>query len=69
MTLTGHTDDVFCCRYSHDNRYIVSGSADHSIRVWDAETGEEIGILSGHDEWVTAIAFSPYSRKIVSGSR
>ena len=68
MTLSGHTEDVYCCKYSHDSRYIISGSADKTIRVWD-ETGDEIGVLSGHEDWVTAIAFSPYSRRIVSGSR
>jgi WD40 repeat protein len=29
--------------YSPDGRYIISGSADRTIQVWDAETGAVVG--------------------------
>ena len=38
-------------------------------RVWDSETGDEIGKLEGHTDWACALAFSPYSRRLVSGGR
>jgi WD40 repeat protein len=36
---------------------IVSGSADNSIKIWDANTGELIKILDGHEESVNSIKF------------
>lgn len=33
------------------------------------QSGENLGTLSGHTDWVTAVKFSPYSRRIFSGSR
>jgi WD40 repeat protein len=47
----------------------VSGSDDQTIRIWDAETGEEQAALKGHDDWVSSVAFSPDGKRVVSGSR
>lgn len=34
--LNGHTDSVYCCQF--DERKIITGSRDRTIRVWDMET-------------------------------
>jgi WD40 repeat protein len=47
---------------------IVSGSNDHSVRVWDASTGAEVKVLKGHTGWVNSVAFSSNRMQIVSGS-
>ncbi|KZP17827.1 WD40 repeat-like protein [Athelia psychrophila] len=68
-TLEGHKDQVRAVAYSPDGTHIVSGSADKTIRIWDAETGEAVGDpLRGHADWIMAIAYSPDGRHIVSGS-
>ena len=47
----------------------MSGSNDNTIRVWDAQTGGQVGNpLQGHTSWVKSVAFSPDGRHIVSGS-
>ncbi|KIM28362.1 hypothetical protein M408DRAFT_329458 [Serendipita vermifera MAFF 305830] len=67
--LFGHTDDVTSTSFSLDGKRIVSGSADKTVRVWDAETGQAVGApLQGHSDVVTSVAFSPNSKRIVSGS-
>ncbi|KAF9489482.1 hypothetical protein BDN71DRAFT_1512103 [Pleurotus eryngii] len=39
------------------------------IRIWDAATGQRVGdALTGHENWVTSVAFSPDGTKIVSAS-
>jgi WD40 repeat protein len=38
------------------------------VRVWDAETGQELTQLTGHTDFVRSVAFSPDGRRIVSGS-
>ncbi|KAH8795212.1 WD40-repeat-containing domain protein [Flagelloscypha sp. PMI_526] len=55
--------------FSPDGSRIVSGSLDHSVRVWDVETGEEIRRLDGHCLGVKSVTFSPDSTRVVSGSK
>ncbi|KAJ6487419.1 WD40-repeat-containing domain protein [Mycena vitilis] len=67
--LEGHTDYVCSVAYSADGKYIVSGSCDSTIRIWDAESGEQLGApLEGHTDYVWSVAFSPNGKHIVSGS-
>ena len=55
--------------YSPDGRHIISGSSDHTIRIWDAKTGTPVGDpLVGHTELVSSVAYSPNGRHIISGS-
>ena len=47
---------------------MVSGSADNTVRLWDANTGRELRKFSGHTEGVIGVAFSPDGTRIASGS-
>ncbi|KAF7348813.1 WD40 repeat-like protein [Mycena venus] len=62
----GHTSRVLSVAISPDGKQIVSGSEDHTVRIWDSETGEVI-ICSKHNDEVNAVAFSPNGQQIVSG--
>ncbi len=55
---SGHSDVVDALRFSHDGRYIASGSVDKTVRIWDAATGQEIRRLPGDQTWVTNLQFS-----------
>jgi WD40 repeat protein len=55
--------------YSPDGRYIISGSYDKTIRIWNAETGSSVGTpLEGTLTLVRSVAYSPDGRHIISGS-
>jgi WD40 repeat protein len=47
---------------------IVSSSDDQTIRLWDVHSGQELGLLRGHADWVRSVVFSPDGSRIISGS-
>lgn len=53
---------------SPDGRYIVSGSKDRTVVVWDLETGTPIYEINGHQAAVNSVAVRPDGKRIVSGS-
>jgi WD40 repeat protein len=38
------------------------------VRLWDAQTGQEVLCLKGHSSWITCVAFSPDGRRLASAS-
>lgn len=64
--LEGHTEAVVKVVFSPDMRFIISGSTDCTIRVWDAWTGACRRTLKGHEKWVSDLAVSPGSDCIAS---
>ena len=68
LTLKGHLGRVTSVSFSPDGKRIVSGCFDSTLKVWDAETGQELLTLKGHSDWVRSVSFSPDGKRIVSGS-
>ena len=42
-TLTGHSEWVCSVAFSRDGKRIVSGSDDTLVKIWNTETGAEVG--------------------------
>src|SRR5207302_1542731 len=61
-TLRGHMDIVYCLAFSPDSRHLATASADHSVKLWDAATGQLLHILLGHTGRVFSLAFGPEGR-------
>ena len=59
-TFVGHTNDVLSVSFSADNRQIVSGSRDRTIKLWNTLGDCKFTITEkGHTEWVSCVRFSP----------
>ncbi|KAL1925504.1 uncharacterized protein VTP21DRAFT_387 [Calcarisporiella thermophila] len=64
--LTGHSDSVRTIAVMGNT--IVSGSYDHTLRVWDLATGTCQFVLEGHTQKVYTVAMTPDRRACISGS-
>jgi WD40 repeat protein len=56
---------------SADSRWVVTGSADRTVRLWDLRAKDLAAnpvVLRGHEWYVKAVAISADSRWVVTGS-
>jgi WD40 repeat protein len=53
---------------SPNGELIAAGTADSNIRIWEIETGNQIFVLSGHQDWVRSVTFSPDGSMLATGS-
>jgi WD40 repeat protein len=75
-SLSGHNDPVWSVCFSPCGRKIVSGGGmgeddggneDFSIRIWDGETGTQIGSPLTGDTSIFCVSFSPNSNILAAG--
>jgi len=69
MVFAGHTKSVQSVALSSEGKYLLTGSADYTAKVWDISTGKEKRTLQGHSDTVYSVAISPDCRIIATGSR
>jgi WD40 repeat protein len=64
------TCDTICTlALSHDDKYLVTGSACHKVALWDLEKPVAIRTYSGHKDMINMVAFTHDGRRIVSSSK
>jgi len=59
---------VSACVVTPDGRHVVSASYDHTLKVWELESGRAVATLQGHVGPVTACAVTLDGRHVVSAS-
>ncbi|GAA6010151.1 hypothetical protein JCM11491_005364 [Sporobolomyces phaffii] len=62
--LEGHEDSVYCVQF--DDKKVVSGSRDKTIRVWDTASGTTTRILKGHEGSILCLQYD--DEILLSGS-
>ena len=68
LELSGHSKSVLSTCFARDNRILLSGSTDGTIRVWDSQTGELHTQLEDHQGAVTCVRLSPDGSMMASAS-
>jgi len=61
-------DDVSSISVSPDGQWVVSGSADHTMRIWDLRNAALQCTLKGRKGWVWSVDFCPTGIYFASGS-
>uniref|UniRef100_A0A9J7ZMW9 Coronin n=1 Tax=Cyprinus carpio carpio TaxID=630221 RepID=A0A9J7ZMW9_CYPCA len=58
--LRGHTEKIYSIKFHpHASGLLASSSYDLTVRLWNLETGEEVKRLSGHQDQIFGMAWSP----------
>ena len=56
----GHSKDILSVAFSADNRQIVSGSRDRTLKLWNTVGKCQYTLQEeGHNDWVSCVRFSP----------
>ena len=66
--LSGHTDHIYAVAFTPDSQRVVTGSNDHTLRLWQVSDGKRLATLTGHTDKVHSVAISPQDGTIASGS-
>ncbi|WWD21233.1 hypothetical protein CI109_105717 [Kwoniella shandongensis] len=66
QTLDAHQAPVNVIRYNHGSKYLLSGSADRTIRLWNPVLGKEIKCYRGHAQEVLALDIANDNAKFAS---
>ncbi len=69
LELTDHTDEVVAVALSADGTHIVTGSDDHTARIWEANSGKLIANLVGHAGPISSVAISRDGSFVLTASR
>ena len=64
----GHSSTIIEYAFSPDRRYVVTGSHDKTVRVWDIATRKTLHICKGHTWGVSSVHIQPDGRTILSSS-
>ena len=64
----GHTGQVSSVAFSPDGRHILTGSNDHTARLWELSSAKELSKFQGHTDRVSSVAFSPDGKHVLTGS-
>ncbi|HAS40117.1 MAG TPA: hypothetical protein DCS93_06535 [Microscillaceae bacterium] len=68
-TIPAHQNSVFALRYSPDGAFLLSGSRDAHLKVWDVAQDYQLHeSVVAHMYALNSIAFSPDGRYFITGS-
>src|SRR5262249_13196011 len=67
VPLEGHSKPIFSIAFSPDARFLVSGSSDNTVKVWDLNKDQLLHTLTADDQSMSAVALSPDGKTVAIG--
>ena len=67
-TISAHSRQVQSIEINREGKFIISGSCDKTIKIWDIQSGKLLKTLLGHNDFILSIAISHDEKLIASGS-
>ncbi|MHB1426256.1 MAG: WD40 repeat domain-containing protein [Gemmataceae bacterium] len=64
--LRGHRAAVYAIAFRPDGERMATASFDHTIKVWDVESGRAVRTFTGHQDKVLALAYSADGQRLAS---
>lgn len=64
-----HKDTIMCLSISKDKKYVISGSKDNTLIVWNIETKKSVCKLIGHVGSITSVKFFNNTNFVISVSK
>jgi WD40 repeat protein/energy-coupling factor transporter ATP-binding protein EcfA2 len=68
QVFTGSKSGVEKVAFSPDDKLILTGSDDHTVRLFDAQSGKQLQVYNGHTEGINDIAFSADGKLVLTAS-
>ena len=65
LFLEGHTDHVASLAVTSDNKYIISGSKDKTIRIWNLLQKRQVAVLDKHTDFVRSVVVTTDNKYII----
>jgi WD40 repeat protein len=66
--MNGHEAAITCLAISSDQKNLVSGSFDQTIKIWNFNKKKLIFTINSHSKVITSLAFSPTNKILASSS-
>ena len=67
LFLEGHTETLTSLALTSDDKYIISGSEDKTVRIWNRSEKRQEAVLKGHTDYVLTVAVTSDNKYIISG--